>query len=62
MLAYQHRDSLLPSQLVLESPGDGANERHDPAKKGAATISLDELAKHNTKDSLWVAIDGDVWE
>jgi hypothetical protein len=65
VLAYQNRSSLLPSPLALESPSSpaaGANAEHDPAKKGRVVISLDELAKHNTKESLWVAIDGDVWE
>lgn len=35
-------------------------EENLPKKKDLREISLDELAKHNSKDDLWVAVNGQV--
>ena len=35
-------------------------EENLPKKKELREISLDELAKHNSKDDLWVAVNGQV--
>lgn len=53
--AYRRcRDSLL---LDSQQTGPSVTKR-----KRLREIKHDELEKHNTADSLWVAVDGIVWE
>ena len=41
-----------------------ALEQHHKARndRRAGTITTDELGHHKDRKSLWVAVDGDVWE
>ena len=45
--------------VLLDSQTRGQSRRHLEGKK---EISRQELGKHKTEDSIWVAVEGNVWE
>ncbi|ORY34117.1 L-mandelate dehydrogenase [Naematelia encephala] len=47
---YERREGLVPAA------------QSEAAKKPSSTIAAKELEKHNSRESLWVAIDGDVYD
>lgn len=57
---WSHRD-LVWSTVKLDSESRAVSTKK-ARDKGKREISLEELEEHRAGDSIWVAVEGKVWE